>query len=80
MADKQPQREKTGILFKNKDPKSERSPEYTGECTIDGKELRIAAWIKEGKSGKFMSLQFSEPQQQSGGGTPRDSTSESAFF
>lgn len=69
MADRQPQREMTGVLFKNEKRKSDRAPEYTGECTIDGKVLRIAAWLKDGRNGKFMSIQFSEPQQQSGGGS-----------
>jgi len=81
MSEKQQQREMTGVLFKNENRKTDRAPEYTGECTINGKLLRIAAWIKDGRKGKFMSIQFSEPQQQqrSGGRDSRDED-ESRFF
>lgn len=59
------QREMSGILFREKDRKHDRAPEYTGKCLINGQELRIAAWVKEGRNGsKFMSLAFQEPRQQ----------------
>lgn len=49
----------SGTLFKELEKKNERGPDYTGECLIDGNVLRIACWIKEGKSGrKFLSLSF----------------------
>ncbi len=54
----------TGALFKN-DKRSEKAPDYTGEYTTqDGqKKRRIAAWIRESKSGKtYMSLKFSDMQ------------------
>ena len=54
------QREGSGALFKN-DRKSEPSqPDYTGDATFKGKKVRIAAWIKEGKKGKFMSLSLQD--------------------
>lgn len=66
------QRENSGILFRNNRKTNDKHPDYEGCCTIGGKPLRIGAWIKEGKAGKFMSLAFSEPrpaQQESGGQT-----------
>lgn len=53
------------ILFKN-EKKSEKSPDYTGEITLeDGTKKRLAAWIKQGKNGKFMTGKISEPQERS---------------
>lgn len=48
----------SGALFKN-DEKTEDNPnwaDYRGSLTVDGTEYWLSAWIKEGKSGKFMSL------------------------
>ena len=48
-----------GSLFRNDKRGNERAPDYTGKCTVDGVEMRIAAWVKEspGKP-KFFSLKF----------------------
>ena len=46
----------SGILFKNTFKKSEKQPDYTGTIVIDDEEFGLAAWIKDGKKGKFMSL------------------------
>jgi len=49
-------------LFKN-NKTSNNAPEYTGEIMVNGKKMRLAAWVKEGKSGKFFSGKMSEPLQ-----------------
>jgi len=54
----------SGVLFKNDKKGNERSPDYTGKVNVEGKEMRLAAWIKEGKAGKFMSLKLSYPQDK----------------
>ena len=51
----------TGVLFKNTNKTSEKHPDYKGKVNANGKEMDIAAWIKQGKNGSFMSLSFSEP-------------------
>lgn len=51
----------TGVLFKNDKKTSEKQPDYKGKGNIDGKEKDIAAWVKQGKNGSFLSLSFSEP-------------------
>lgn len=56
-----------GVLFRDNKRTNDRAPEYTGKLDVDGKEYRIAAWVKEGKNGKFFSLQVEEPRQKSGG-------------
>lgn len=54
----------TGSLFKNEPKQKENSPDYTGSIKDNsGKVWRLAAWVKEGAKGKFMSLSLSEPQQ-----------------
>jgi hypothetical protein len=50
-------------LFKN-NKTTNNAPEYTGEIMVNGKKMRLAAWVKEGKSGKFFSGKMSEPMQQ----------------
>jgi len=56
-------RTNTGILFKN-ESENEKAPKYTGKINVGGKEYELAAWIKEGKTGKFMSLKVQEPRQK----------------
>ena len=51
----------TGVLFKNTNKTSEKHPDYKGKVNANGKEMDIAAWVKQGKNGSFMSLAFSEP-------------------
>jgi hypothetical protein len=55
------QKDMSGAIFKNAKKVISEHPDYTGSCTIRGEKLSIAAWIKEGTKGKFMSLAFSEP-------------------
>jgi hypothetical protein len=50
-------------LFKNNNV-ANNGPQYTGEIMVNGKKMRLAAWVKEGKSGKFFSGKMSEPMQQ----------------
>lgn len=40
-----------GVLFHN-EKKMEKSPDLTGEMTVDGKEYFVSAWINVSKSGK----------------------------
>jgi len=49
-------------LFKNNNV-ANNGPQYTGEIMVNGKKMRLAAWVKEGKSGKFFSGKMSEPLQ-----------------
>jgi len=58
----------SGILFRETDKKNEKGPDYTGKLTVLGIDYRLAGWIREGKSGKFLSLKVSVPDAQRGGG------------
>lgn len=52
----------TGTLFRNDKGDNPKRPDYTGKADVDGTEYRLSAWIKEGKSGKFMSIRFELPR------------------
>jgi uncharacterized protein (DUF736 family) len=51
----------TGAIFKNTNKKADNHPDYKGKVNVNGKEMEVAAWVKQGKNGSFMSLSFSEP-------------------
>lgn len=57
--------EKSGVLFRNKQKEpGSKHPDYTGKLQIDGKEWRLAAWVKEGAQGKFFSLKVTDPNER----------------
>ena len=60
---KSEQRNNSGVLFKSDKIENERSPQYKGNITVDGKNYWISAWVKEGKSGKFMGLAVSPKEE-----------------
>jgi len=53
-------KEGSGSLFKNDKKLSDKHPDYKGDALINGKEVWLSAWIKEGNKGKFMSLSIQE--------------------
>lgn len=48
-------KEGSGSLFKA-EQKSDKAPGYRGDIMLDGVVYELAAWVKEGKNGKFFSL------------------------
>ena len=54
-----------GALFKAKEKKGEKSPDYTGTITVNNVEMKLSAWIKESKAGtKYFSLAVSDKDGQ----------------
>jgi uncharacterized protein (DUF736 family) len=54
----------SGALFIN-EQKNDKQPNYRGTALINGKEMKIAGWKRESKSGiTYLSLLFEEPQAQ----------------
>ena len=51
----------TGAIFKNDKKTSEKQPDYKGKVNVNGKEMEVALWVKQGKNGSFFSASFSEP-------------------
>lgn len=58
-----------GALFGNKDRTKDTQPNATGYVIAHrdikaGEKLRLAAWTKEGRQGKFQSLKLSDDQRR----------------
>jgi hypothetical protein len=56
-------RDNSGVLFVNDKKENERAPQYKGNITVNGQDYWLSAWIKEGKSGKFMGLAVSPKEE-----------------
>ena len=56
-------KDNTGVLFKVADKQSDKHPDMTGNCMVDGKKMDIAVWNNTSKDGtkQYCSLKFSEP-------------------
>lgn len=59
--------EKNGSLFLNTFKQNPNQPDFTGNCTIEGKPYKIAAWLKtaqkqDGTTIQYYSLAFQEAQ------------------
>ena len=51
----------SGAIFKNDKKTSANQPDYKGKVNVNGKEMEVALWVKQGKNGSFFSAAFSEP-------------------
>jgi hypothetical protein len=53
------QRDNSGVLFKNfkkAEGGHDNWPDYNGSIRVAGVDYRLAAWIKEGQKGKFLTM------------------------
>jgi len=46
------QKDNSGAIFKNKNPKNEKSPPLSGKAMIAGVEYWVSAWSKTDKNGE----------------------------
>jgi uncharacterized protein (DUF736 family) len=54
-----------GSLFIQENKQTEKSPDFSGNLNVEGKEYRLSAWKKTSKTGKkFLSVSISEPQNK----------------
>ena len=67
----------TGILFKNDVGDNPKRPAYKGKIDVNGVEYQLAGWLREGKSGKFISLKIDEGK--GGKPAPKDDQDEIPF-
>lgn len=40
-----------GAIFRNKDKKTEKSPDYTGSITLNGQEIKLSCWLATSQNG-----------------------------
>jgi len=64
MENKKEFRDNSGVLFKADKKETEKHPDYKGNIMVDGQEYWLSAWIKEGKTGKFLGLAVSPRDAQ----------------
>ena len=57
-------RDNSGVLFFNDKKDNEKAPNYKGNIMVDGQEYWLSAWVKEGKTGKFLGLAVSPRDAQ----------------
>ena len=57
-------RDNSGVLFVNDKKDNEKAPNYKGNIMVDGQEYWLSAWVKEGKTGKFLGLAVSPRDEQ----------------
>jgi len=48
----------TAVIFKNNKKENEKHPDYRGTINVDGRELEISLWIKDGKEVSFFQVRF----------------------
>ena len=53
-----------GVLFKADKEGNDKRPDYTGKINVEGIDYALSAWLREGKSGKFLSLAVSAKQMK----------------
>ena len=44
----------TFVLFKNDKGDNPKRPDYAGTMNVDGIEVTLSGWVKEGPNGKFI--------------------------
>lgn len=51
------QKDNSGALFKNKERRNEKDPDYRGSIVVNGREYWVASWVNKSKAGEtYMSL------------------------
>jgi len=54
-------RDNSGVAYANT-KRSDKTPDYSGPCLIDGVEKRVSIWFNRNDRGEYLSLRFAEPQ------------------
>ena len=66
-------KDNTFALFRNKNKEKESQPDYQGDIMVEGKKLRLSAWLQESKAGsKYIKGQVQEPWDGKGGKKKED--------
>jgi len=69
-----------GALFKNDRKEKETHPDYKGDAKLpDGTDVWLAAWLKEGTKGKFLSISIQPKEEKASQPAPQAATEEPPF-
>jgi hypothetical protein len=61
------QKDMTGSLWPNDNPRSEKSPQFTGTCVIEGKKYKFSGFKNETKEGrKYIGTTFQPFEEDAG--------------
>ena len=60
------QRDMSGALFKAREKRSSKSPDYTGRLVVNGVEYTLSGWVRTPKDGgeKYIGLSVRERSEQ----------------
>lgn len=53
-------REGQMFIFSNDKRENENQPSHTGNLKLNGKEMQVSCWVKDGKNGRFFSCKVQE--------------------
>ncbi len=55
----------TFSLFKNDKEGNDKRPDYKGDgMDLDGNPIKVSAWLREGKKGKYLSCKFEAKEER----------------
>jgi hypothetical protein len=64
-----------GVLFRAKEKKTDKHPDYTGSINVGGKDYYLSAWLKDSKAGqKYFSMAVTEKREAAPTGTTSQGT------
>lgn len=69
----------SGSLFKNNKKTEEKQPDYTGSLMVGTNEMRLAAWVKKGKNGSFLSIKLTDKRSDTPNGESTASSDDLPF-
>ncbi len=67
-------RDNSGLIADNERKEKDTHPDMTGSVTINGVDMWISGWWKDGRKGRFLSLAFRDKDIQKGGSDYRPAT------
>ena len=64
-------RDNSGLIADNERKEKDTHPDMSGSVTVNGKDMWISGWWKDGRNGRFLSLAFREKDVQRSAGAAR---------
>lgn len=74
------QRDNSFVLFRNKDKKNPKGPDWSGHGIVNGQHVFVDAWDKDAGRGVFLSGAFKNKNQHNTKQEPRNDDPDSIPF